>query len=378
MEQGSALWYYLFPTVLSVIVLLKYKQKATGLFILIILLFFSMFRGDHVGNDTMSYMDPERIQYLGTALDINASREYISDNFGSKTEFITVLLNIVVYNFNLHPRVIIYFYSIITFVFLYLALARFKVNQSIGLLVYVLTGLYYFSLSATRQMAAVSIVLWGMYYLLSPVNDVGLNLSLRYDTKNSALKYIATVIVAGMIHASAIFFITLIFVRYLKVNRKILGVVMIVVAVVCVLLSFNFMDIVYKLINMEYVARYMGLYEEGGRSLMGRLFDILRYSFFIYLFIYCPHQKRANGYDMLYAMAIILLALFVQTNELLARITYYVTVFMCVYIPYALLNRTKTLSGNRLYLFMMYIVISIYGIGKYGYSSLTSGYYLMF
>ena len=129
---------------------------------------------------------------------------------------------------------------------------------------------------------------------------------------------------------------------------------------------------------MEYISRYLGLFEEGGRSLMGRLYDIPRFMFFILIFNKGVKTDKTESIDNYYAVALILMAIFIQTNGLLARITYYLTVFMSVYISKVMINNRCLRKGILFYLFLIYIVLSIYGTGGYGVSSLTSGYYLMF
>lgn len=381
MGQGSNAFYYVFPAVLSLITLMGYKKKSTGYIILLILLFFSMFRGDHVGNDTLNYMSDSSIQYRGGSLEFEVSSDYISSNFGSNTEFLDILLHRLVYRLNLSPRVIIYFYSLITLILLYFALKRFKVNTSIGLLVYVLIGLYYFSLTAARQMTAVSIVLWGMQYMIKNGKNHNLKLHVKQpplQKYQNLINFSGSILIASMIHASAIFYIVIYPLKYIRINRKIISFCLISLSLICVLLSFNIMNIIFRLFDMEYVARYMGLFDEGGRGFMGRLFDLIRFAIYIYLFIYCTKRKNTNTYDMLYATAIILLALFVQSNGLLARITYYLTVFICIYIPYSLLKNGKMYYNDKFTLLIFYLIICIYGAGSWAISSLTSGYYLMF
>jgi hypothetical protein len=150
------------------------------------------------------------------------------------------------------------------------------------------------------------------------------------------------------------------------------------ICVICVFLPIDPMAYVYKFVNMEYISRYMGLFDNGGRSFMGIIFDIPRYVFFIYAISYGIKTQKTQANDNIFALAICLIAIFIQTNGLLARIIYYVTIFMAVYIPYVLIENGKIYNRNLYGLFLVYVILSIYGCGQWGCSSLTSGYYLMF
>ena len=159
---GSFEWYYLFPIILTVVALFKFRSKRTGVLIFFILFFFNVFRGDGVGNDTMNYISWDRIQYLGGSYETEFTG--IAD-LGSNYELITIWMNRIVYMLNLHPRWIITMYSLITYIFLWIAFKKFRVNIAFASIFYVLLNLYFFSLSAARQMAAVSVILYAYSFL---------------------------------------------------------------------------------------------------------------------------------------------------------------------------------------------------------------------
>lgn len=338
-----------------------------------------MFRGDHVGFDTLNYMSPSRIQYRGGNLDFELTTDYIVSNFGNATEFIDIILNRIVFNFNLTPRIIIYTYSIISIGALFIALIKFKVNVSIGLLMYVLLGFYYNSFNTARQLAAVSVFLFALYYIVQEKKST--------NEISNFFKFILYVLIASMIHASAIFYVILYPTRFIKLKRNFVNWTIIIVTFICVLMSFNIMNLVYGLFNFEYVTRYLGLYDDGSRSLMGRIYDVLCFVFYIYIFIYRTNIKDTNHSDIIYGLALILNAIFSQTSGIISRIIFYITIFICIYVPYSLLKNSKSLKnyrrinvityGNKFYLFLTFIVLSSYNIGTMGHS-LSSGYYLIF
>ena len=377
MEQGSNLFYYIFPIVITIIALAGYKKPKTGFLIMIILLFFSMFRGENVGNDTKNYMGEDRIQYRGGSLEVEFTTDFFLENLGTSTELIDIVLNRCVYNLKLPPRLIIWVYALISIIVLYNALRRLRVNTSIGLLIFVLSGLYYFSLSAARQMAAVSIVLYAFTFVVLSNNHSSLQKENRQIYKNDFARFLFLMLIAAMIHTSAIFYIVLYPIKFIRINKNIITILLCVVCLLCVLLTIDPMSYVYSFINIEYIIRYMGNYDEIGRSFMGRIVDFLTYSFLIYTF-YKGTKKITGTADNIFALSILLMAVFGQTSGLIARITYFITIFMTVYISRSLLPCNTLKKDTLYYLFLMYVLLSIYKVGGYGSSALTSGYYLMF
>lgn len=371
MGQGSYLFYYIFPIVICIIAFVGYKKPKTGFLIMLILLFFSMFRGDNVGNDTKNYMDTNRIQYRGGNLEVEFNKDYLLENFGNKTELIDIALNRIVYGFNLPPRVIIWCYALINILVLYRSLRKLKVNTSIGLLIYVLLGYYYFSLSAARQMAAVSIVLYAFTFMIQNDGEESYKI---LSLKSNFVKFVLFVGIASMIHASAIFFIVVYPLRYLHINKSLIVMLLCTCCAICIIFSIDPMSYIYSFFNFDYITRYMGLYDETGRSLMGKLNDIIKSSIFIYFFIIGTKEKTCV-FDNIYALAIILMLLFVQNSGLLSRITYYITIFISVYLSKVLIEN-KDVDKKTIISFVIYVVLSIYSIGGYG-TALTSGYYLM-
>ena len=363
MGQGSYLWYILFPIVLSILAAFLYKSKNGGKVFVIILLFFSMFRGDNVGNDTKNYLDPHYIYLRSLNVDTDISGESILSLWGERIEFGSALLNGIVYSLDLHPRIIVFAYSIITLLFLYYALKKFKVNSVIALLMYVLIGQYFFSLSAARQMAAVSVFLFGLTFLF----------------EQGKRKYLFSLyaVLGTSIHASCIFFIWIYFLRYLRIKKSVALVLMSVTCALMVISSINIMDYVYRLFSIEYVQNYSGFFDSSERSLLGRIIDVINFGFLIYVFSLRNHCKECDLRDILFVLAVLLYALFGHSSLLVARITFYITIFICVYISQSIIEARLLKRNSFFILLFCYWLIHIYGLRVWG-DMLTSGYYLMF
>lgn len=380
MEQGSNLFYYLFPIVITFFVLVRYKKQDTGIIILLILLFLSIFRGDYVGNDTLTYMDRGRIQYRGTALDIDFSKDYILENLGNNTEFIDILLNKIVYSLDLHPRFIIIVYAFIALVVFYNALKRFKANTGLGLLLYVLSGMYYFSLSAVRQMAAVSIVVYAMSYIIKNNNITEADSSENNTkNKNNFINFIIVMFIAGFIHTSAFFYVILYPMKFIHINKKICLLILSAICLVGVIIVIDPIKYIYTMLNLDYISNYLEMYsEESSRSILGRITDLVSYTFFIYVLYDGIKEQKTKPIDNLFVFAVLLNVIFAQSSGLFARVIYYMTAFMSIYISRVMIEDEQIKKGFSYIIFSCYVILFIYRTGKYGASFLTSGYYLMF
>ncbi len=361
--QGSELWYMVFPIIVLGIALLHYRKPKTGLLLLFILLFFSMFRGDHVGNDTLNYLDENQISYSAANLNDGIGADNLIDNFGKKIEFGAILLNYIVYNFDLPPRLIIFTYSIIAIVFLFLALKRLRINTSLGLLFFVLLSHYFLSFNFARQYCAIGLFIFGVTYLFR-------------DDKSKCLFFIYTLL-AAFFHISALFFSWMYLLRYVKVSRSLLLVLMSIVCLFTIFSSYNIMDYIYRLFNIEYVTRYMGEFDDSDRSLLGRLNDCIVYGFMLFLFYIRKGNRLCDLYDILFALSIVLMALMGHSSWLVSRITFYSTAFCCFYIPKVVLEKKALANNHFLVFFSIYCVVIVYGFRTMA-DAMTSGYYLMF
>jgi hypothetical protein len=378
--MGSNLWYYAFPLVIVIIALLGYKKPGTGLFLMFILLFFSMFRGDHVGNDTYNYMDWGRIQYRGGNLDISLVG-FIA-NIGNNIEFIDILINRLVYKLSLPPRLIIYIYSFITFLFFNAGMKRYSTNRSICLALYVLLCLYFFSLSAARQMAAVSVLFYAMSFLVT-------------KSKGNSIRFFIWNLVAICIHASSLFFLPLLFLRYLRFpGRRFCIIIMLLFMLIFVVLSVNILPIIQDYLNIDYFLSTIDEYGGGfGRSPMGKIFDLLKYSFILFVFIQrsnfeqfrdfdttiLPRKRITNNrfvdiWDTLFLVSFCFAVICSPMPGLISRSSYFLLAYICAYVG----KHYNFQKKANIILFLFWCIIMCYDIGGFGASALTSGYYMNF
>ena len=359
--MGSYAWYYIFPIFIAILATFGYKNKKVGYLIFFLLFFFNIFRGDGVGNDTANYMDWNRIQYRGGNLEIGFTG---LEDLGSKYEVIDILICRLVYSLELNPRWVITIYSLITFIFFGLGVKRHKANLSLCCLFYVLFNLFFFSLTAARQMAAVSILLYAYSFIIQ-------------ENRNIA-KFILFVLIAGLIHMSAIFMVLLLPLLFVKIDRRILCWIVSGISVFFIISQLDPLQYIAGFFNVEYVLRYVGEYSSDyGRSLMGMLFSMMQLG--CYMFFYFQREgKSTDVADLFFLVAILLTSMFAASSGLIGRISYNILIFACVYLS-DVISRYGTLNKQIFIVYALLLLTSIYGIGSYGAGgALINGYYLNF
>ena len=147
-------------------------------------------------------------------------------------------------------------------------------------------------------------------------------------------------------------------------------------SLITIFMSFDITDIIYSVFNIEYIQRYKGHFDESGRSVLGRINDIVSYGFLLYIFK-IRKNTRGDLYDCFFAVAVVLMALFGHSSGLIARVTYYTTIFICFYVPKVILERNCLKQQNFMIFFLFYVLLKTYN-NRMWTEALTSGYYLMF
>lgn len=173
------------------------RGKNLGFIFLILLTFFSMFRGINVGIDTFHYYNND----FSNTYEINLSSEVSYDY-----ELLTLLVSTAIAKLGLNPRTFLWFLSIITSVFIFKAAKKFKVSYILPLFFFLLLNYYSISLNQSRQIASASIILYAFSFLE------------RDDKKK--YQYFVYVVLATSIHLSSIIFLPVYFVKYLHFESK--------------------------------------------------------------------------------------------------------------------------------------------------------------
>ncbi len=306
-------FYYIFPIIILIIALSGRENKRIGIFLFIILLFFSMFRGDNVGTDTLHYIyaasTPYQVfKYGGVADD-------------SRVELLYNFVNYCIYSNNLNPHYIIYFLSIITFAFLFLSARRFKVGYSLVVLFYVYLGYYYLSFNIARQIAAMSIALYGLSFM-------------NEETKKKYLFFI-WVLVAALIHNTVIIVAFAYFLRKIHFNKRYAALIVGTLYVV-----FMIFPITPFLMNFlgDMNMSYSSIYGKGGnfdimdKSIIGVLYHVFNGVLLLTIFLKYKEGSKTDFNDNYFLMSLLVFASLYHGNLATYRFAMIFTVFQCIYL----------------------------------------------
>jgi hypothetical protein len=301
-----------------------------------LLLFFSMFRGDNVGLDTSLYLDiTERTTNI-------LSLESASYSFEIFYNF--VCGRIIAYS--LDPHLILYFFSILTFIFLVKAFKRFEVNISLGCFFFFLCGFYFLSLNIARQLTAVSIILYAYSFL-------------QYENKKKYLFFLY-VILAATIHFSSIVFILFYFIRYLNISKKIF----ILFATVALLYTFLPANILISSfirdnnLLLQYQQYLLHADEFNESSLNGQIFNIIKFAFNI--FIFTQLNKNNDVIDRLFIVSIVLDLLMFGVFGDFRRILLGILIIRIVY--YARYFNQNKFNMTKMIIFALFVLVYMYEI----------------
>lgn len=146
-------YYFLFVSVFLLAFLPK-RNKVWGKVAALLLLFISMFRGVNVGSDTVNYFTNN----FNDTFDVFSSRGYTF-------EFVFIFVANSIRSLGFPPRFCLFFLSLVTIVFLDLSSRRFRTDFALACFFFYLFNFYFLSLNISRQIAAISILLYAYSYL---------------------------------------------------------------------------------------------------------------------------------------------------------------------------------------------------------------------
>ena len=279
-----------------------------------------------VGSDTISYLD----MIYGWNYDINFSMDSTAREMESLWFF---LVNYVISS-NLSSRWIIIIPAFFNILFVYLACKYYKVGIGMAIFFYILTTFYFLSFNIVRQCLAMSIVLFGSFFL-----------SVKW-------KWIFFIFVAlaSLVHFSAIITILFYLIYRIEVSPKVMCMGMIASLLVgFVGFSIDFLEIgIY-----ESYAENLEVVEES--SFTRIVLKVLMTCFAVY-FLYSVEIKNSFLVKMFF-VSICLSNLFLNAHPFVARIMLYFTIFQPIYYSALMLINTKSPTVNRSIVLMLFVLV---------------------
>lgn len=331
------LWYLFFPIFFLFFTFYTQKYKWSGIVSILLLFFFSFFRGDEVGTDTMNYMDN-----IDKVVNVFLGKDsFFEDN--SRYEYFYYLVCVFIYSNNFPARYIVDFFSIITFLFLFLGGKRFKINIPLLCFFYVITNMYVFSFNISRQFAAISIMFYGASYL----------------KEEDWRKYLFFfwVIIGGLFHTSILLCLPLYICKVLSVDRKkiskhVFRFYIFASIVPLSALAFYLLTI----INFgSYSENYGsdGDYASEGISVINLIYKLLLGILLYFIFTKREHKRKTDLYDNLFIVFLLVNAFFAYGNLATFRLKFNFEILSCLFLT-IYCSKWKNMKDP---VFLLYIII---------------------
>lgn len=298
------------------------KDKLLGKMWMLLLCFFSMFRGVKVGTDTENYL----MRVSGSD---ETSIENVTNFIGKHLEFTYNTVIMLIDEYNLHPRFIIVFLSGLSFLFLYLMLKRTQSWYPIGTMLFLI--MYYAeSLNIARQICASIILLYAFTYL--------------FDQRPKPQYYLSLVLFATTIHLSSLlYFLLFLFwkVKTIYINRDLLFYILSLILLLNVVSPINIADLMFSFFDGNI---YMETYDQSNelqvRSVFGIIYDVIRSFLCLGILNTCLVNEEKKSVltqkDFLFYISILISIVFSSAEEVFARIIIPLMMYQIYYISDAI------------------------------------------
>ncbi|MFV0250040.1 MAG: EpsG family protein [Bacilli bacterium] len=275
--------------------------------------------------------------------------------FGYPFFYIIKFLSIIIYDN------VFLFYFIIGLLSLFLLYKSILDNgeyKTMSLFLFISFCLYYQFLNQSRQMLAVSIILF----------------SFKFIKDKKIIKYCITILLASAIHNTAIIMLPMYFFTKIKITNKILFLTLII----GVTLFFNTPMLEYIIQKTSYSYYLSTIYNQSftSSSMMNLVFRII-----LLLLCLIPYKKVVKKYE--YANVLYVMAIFCTFGQIItinfyfmARLTTYFFVFYIFLIPLVIeefLNKIRINKRKKLFIILFILFFVSYHFIYYFSSSGASG-----
>lgn len=227
-------------------------------------------------------------------------------------------------------------------------------DYRLSVLFYFVTGVYFDAYNGLRQYIAVSICFYAMKYILN----------------KDAKRYFLAVLIAFLFHKSALFFVPVYFLQYLKFDFK----KAITIVGLTVLSGSGLFAILKFVIKYTPYAFYFTLNSVELNEIVASQSSILFFgvSTIIGYYYYSKEKEIDTKTQLLYNMQIISLSIALMTAfvPLINRVLYYGMAYELLYLP----NMLKLINNRREKMLVKVFLILMYG-GITAYGMINGGWY---
>lgn len=373
-------FYLLFTLVIGFVVIFRCKGKGMSFFLFFLLFFLAAFRGEYVGHDTTKYMDISYIRSWAANTELSSFK---FDNLGNRVELISGFAYKMVTLLDLNTRFVLLYYAFFMMLFLYLACKRFKVNTAYTISFFVIFGFFFYSLSASRQFCAISVILYAMSFL-------------QEDGKKKYLFFV-WLLVAMFIHSFSIICFPLYFVKKMPKHSKRIGLIIFLLSLCVVVVRIDFLSQLSILLEVDRVEQYIDNYGDmQGFSIVRITSYWIEISCLYYFFYrkkkldYLNYNSEIDGTntnvklnyqldttDYIYLFSIFFYALLFSYDGLIGRARYNFCIIQCVYLASYFIRKPLKISNIDILFFISLFLLRIVKNSAF-IDSLESNYYLSF
>ena len=300
------------------------QNKKYLITIFVILTLFLTLKSENVGVDAKSYKeifyDISKMSFLDV---------YSYDRYEIGYKYFCKLISMIWSNYQFFLCIV----SIIEMIGFYYFIKNYSKNYIFSLFIFVTFDPYIFTFGILRQAISLSLLL----------------LSVKFLKENKLLKYIMLVIFASLFHKTALIFLLLYPLKYIKLNKNTM-----IIFSIAVLLLFLFGDVVINFIlSFIYKPANTTFHSGSGYKLL-----ILLYCLSLFAFDYKDKLKNLGSYNLDF-IKFLMLGTMIQslspTFENTGRITLYFFPFLCIIVS----NLLEVIKNIKLTI-LMFIVLSIY------------------
>lgn len=353
--------FYLFLTLfVGVLPFFRFKKLRPPLgYLLVFFLFIiAAFRAEYVGEDTEDYLSLSSI----------AKRAYFADisnmsftDIGSSVELVNNFVCKIIIDFGLDSRFILVFYSFVMILFVFLAFKKLNVNIVYGFSFFVILELFFYSLSACRQMCAVGVLMYAY--------------SCLYEKKT--YKFFIYTLVATLIHSFSIFSFFIYFVKYIPPLSRKISIIIYVLSILLLFLRIDFINYLSIYLNFDHVTSYVDNYGDiVDRTVLSYITRSIHITFLFYCYKAVTTNSSLSTIKNIFLISIVLYAFLSNYAGILSRILFNFSVVQCAVLSLAFQNSEKMKSLNGIAFYSLFLLIHIVWNSHY-IVSLNSNYSLM-
>lgn len=249
--------------------------------------------------------------------------DYVKEMFIEMDEPLSLILHVLGREIWDIRAMNIFMLGIVTQLLVFYGISQYDENDiTLNLLLYILIGGWLFSLNGMRQALAVSFIF---------------AFSKKSDGKFWILKYVVVVLIAYLIHKSALVLLPILIISQLKINKYQIGVI-----AVCAFVIPMFFDWVYVFMDVDVTNEYsLGYIQEAINPI--RIVVAFAPLALLLLAVYKKEFVEKNFFITNMAIFHALLTLTTANSAYLNRITKFTTIFLIIFIPKVLKATTRNL-----------------------------------